>query len=142
MSPEELAALRRIVTDSTQELWQLEVQVTGLELAELRALAKVLLEAEPADVPSVRNSDELQDVLIALHHAIARLAEPKIAESRKQKRKRKRHVLQAAVSGTAGAGMITANTMVPPLMPLSYALSIASLVQASRDLLEAAEQSD
>lgn len=139
MTPDELAALQARIKAATSAELHEEARLSGLSRAEINALAAVLMTAQPHDVPSIRNLHDFERVMEALHRAIEAQTRATTRDPREVAKKRRRHILQAATSGTAGAGLLTTNAVAPALLPLSFAFSIAALVQAARDLLEAAE---
>lgn len=91
----------------------------------------------------VKDYHEFRSALITAHAAAKKAIEQARPLSRKDKKKRKRNVAQGLTSLTLGAGVIIADTQLPPMATFSYAVGAGAVHQAIRDLVgEAPKDSD
>lgn len=108
---------------------------SGLSPNEIAELYFAFQNAKSEQEKFVSSSEELRAHLENLHQKYKSEIAASREQPRKAKKRRKRRVLQGAVTTTIGTTALVADTFFPPLFAFSYGMGGSALLLALRDFI-------
>lgn len=127
-------------SNNTEERSRLEqeskvLRASGLSQAEIAELYFTFQDVKGEQDKFVGSSEELRTHLESLHQKYKSEIAASREQPRKEKKRRKRKVLQGVISATIGTTAIVVDIQFPPLFAFSYGFGGGALHQAVRDFI-------
>lgn len=135
-SDERARILALLRSEQTRQLRAEEAALAKTTERDLVRLERTLHEAPTELIPDIRSTEDFIAVLQALHAATIDAILAGRGSPRKTKARQRKHLVQGSLSAATGTGLLVTNAINPAMFPVSFALSVAALVQAARDVVD------